>query len=117
MTEPRRLSQRRPIIETVLVTQERRCDQPIKIVFDENADYTDGQVLCSPYLAAPSPQINKMKCHRFPYSSWALSHRALCRGAFPPSRNPTISLAQNFQDRKSTRLNSSYGRISYAVFC
>src|SRR5207245_5466575 len=106
MTEPRRLSQRRPIIETVLVTQERRCDQPIKIVFDENADYTDGQVLCSPYLAAPSPQINKMKCHRFPFSSWAMSHRALCRCAFPTSRNPTISLPQNLHQPETLRIPS-----------
>src|SRR2546429_2277879 len=28
-----------------------------------------------------------------------------------------VSLDDDFQDRKSTRLNSSHGYISYAVFC
>src|SRR2546422_8331873 len=28
-----------------------------------------------------------------------------------------VTLADNFRDRKSTRLNSSHGYISYAVFC
>src|SRR5690554_7390289 len=32
------------------------------------------------------------------------------------ARHPTISLL-DFTDRKSTRLNSSHVRISYAVFC
>src|SRR5207245_10830197 len=32
-----------------------------------------------------------------------------------PIRRPV--LADGFQDRKSTRLNSSHGSISYAVFC
>src|SRR3989442_6317879 len=31
--------------------------------------------------------------------------------------NQTISLASRLGDRKSTRLNSSHVRISYAVFC
>src|SRR2546429_945656 len=30
---------------------------------------------------------------------------------------PMTSNADEFQDRKSTRLNSSHGYISYAVFC
>src|SRR2546422_1819241 len=31
--------------------------------------------------------------------------------------HPEVLLQQNFRDRKSTRLNSSHGYISYAVFC
>src|SRR2546429_4642993 len=33
------------------------------------------------------------------------------------SRRPWLSLAMDDGDRKSTRLNSSHGYISYAVFC
>src|SRR3989442_11437240 len=33
------------------------------------------------------------------------------------SRNRYIKLSRLYQDRKSTRLNSSHVRISYAVFC
>src|SRR2546429_419798 len=32
-------------------------------------------------------------------------------------RQPTVRSGDAFQDRKSTRLNSSHGYISYAVFC
>src|SRR2546422_11709833 len=35
-------------------------------------------------------------------------------GAAPPRRG---RLGQRLRDRKSTRLNSSHGYISYAVFC
>src|SRR3989449_2139872 len=43
-------------------------------------------------------------------------------GVFPASRGPRVlpRLAELFpavRDRKSTRLNSSHGYISYAVFC
>src|SRR5690625_5585666 len=31
--------------------------------------------------------------------------------------NPSLNLVQTFEDRKSTRLNSSHVAISYAVFC
>src|SRR2546422_7439753 len=34
-----------------------------------------------------------------------------------PSSSPCSSLTRFNQDRKSTRLNSSHGYISYAVFC
>src|SRR2546422_7907521 len=40
------------------------------------------------------------------------------RGADQPSRLPALaSAATERGDRKSTRLNSSHGYISYAVFC
>src|SRR2546429_4314010 len=35
----------------------------------------------------------------------------------PDGRPPTTFLSQKMLDRKSTRLNSSHGYISYAVFC
>src|SRR5207245_7648412 len=35
----------------------------------------------------------------------------------PPDRGPRPDRRDNRRDRKSTRLNSSHGSISYAVFC
>src|SRR2546429_1073058 len=34
-----------------------------------------------------------------------------------PNTGRSISLRRKYRDRKSTRLNSSHGYISYAVFC
>src|SRR3712207_7670418 len=34
-----------------------------------------------------------------------------------PKSNPIRTLSSRYQDRKSTRLNSSHANISYAVFC
>src|SRR5687768_17874683 len=34
-----------------------------------------------------------------------------------PTNRPPASVSQEHSDRKSTRLNSSHGYISYAVFC
>src|SRR5205809_1636589 len=42
-----------------------------------------------------------------------LPRRATAR----PARRETAGTAPGAQDRKSTRLNSSHGYISYAVFC
>src|ERR1041385_9474885 len=36
---------------------------------------------------------------------------------FPANNSPPSVLAEMLTDRKSTRLNSSHGYISYAVFC
>src|SRR5687768_18282434 len=43
-------------------------------------------------------------------------HRAGCRGG-PWSGSRESATRRNDRDRKSTRLNSSHGYISYAVFC
>src|SRR2546422_7418297 len=43
------------------------------------------------------------------------SPRQAARSRPPSRRSPTSAVPQ--QDRKSTRLNSSHGYISYAVFC
>src|SRR2546429_7182515 len=75
----------------------------------------------------------------FPYTT--LFRSRLGRGLFPRWRVPRLAVAENFfnvfrevwiedrgfagfffvcfgqRDRKSTRLNSSHGYISYAVFC
>src|SRR5690606_41533957 len=37
--------------------------------------------------------------------------------ASPPKRTPCCSRMITIEDRKSTRLNSSHVKISYAVFC
>src|SRR2546422_1658525 len=44
----------------------------------------------------------------------ATTMAAALAGAFPELR---VGLVHGRQDRKSTRLNSSHGYISYAVFC
>src|SRR2546429_6448697 len=53
-------------------------------------------------------------CSRGPGSSGSLTC-ARCR-APAPTRNST-AMPCPIRDRKSTRLNSSHGYISYAVFC
>src|SRR5947209_8976843 len=37
--------------------------------------------------------------------------------AFAAGGGPVLGICNGFQDRKSTRLNSSHANISYAVFC
>src|SRR6266542_5458421 len=48
----------------------------------------------------------------FPYTTLFRSLRPLCRPPGRPGECPPCR-----RDRKSTRLNSSHGSISYAVFC
>src|SRR3989442_6295239 len=48
-------------------------------------------------------------------SRFSASHAGTERGAWPVSSSTVDELTG--QDRKSTRLNSSHVRISYAVFC
>src|SRR3989337_3321603 len=51
----------------------------------------------------------------FPYTTLFRSH--LIRTQPRRVRTITADNGTEFQDRKSTRLNSSHGSISYAVFC
>src|SRR2546422_6150228 len=57
----------------------------------------------------------------FPYTtlfrSRAASRRSIQRGAAPPAGLRRARSRRPHEDRKSTRLNSSHGYISYAVFC
>src|SRR3989442_7724216 len=58
----------------------------------------------------------------FPYttlfrSGWALGHRLLTLGVAAVVLGGALALVPRIGDRKSTRLNSSHVRISYAVFC
>src|SRR2546422_7448121 len=56
----------------------------------------------------------------FPYTTLFRSRGAPFAETFPPaSHRPRQSSRPNHRrrDRKSTRLNSSHGYISYAVFC
>src|SRR5690606_40863629 len=46
--------------------------------------------------------------------SWQIAPRVLLEGIADP--DPAVA-QRIFQDRKSTRLNSSHVKISYAVFC
>src|SRR6202043_3467836 len=51
----------------------------------------------------------------FPYTT--LFRSGTSHAPRPPSAMPTATSARSALDRKSTRLNSSHVRISYAVFC
>src|SRR3712207_7472204 len=46
-----------------------------------------------------------------------VSTRRQAAEAFSRRRDPSGKASSAFQDRKSTRLNSSHANISYAVFC
>src|SRR5690606_40404884 len=65
-------------------------------------------------------------CSKAPPGGSRLSHKAICRGAAGRYRAGTCCPKPGRsgsahstipQDRKSTRLNSSHVKISYAVFC
>src|SRR5438128_8910972 len=51
----------------------------------------------------------------FPYTTLFRS-RTPVRGCTPPAAS-VAPMRASWRDRKSTRLNSSHGSISYAVFC
>src|SRR2546422_5667378 len=55
----------------------------------------------------------------FPYTTLFRSRSPACVGTAPASRHERAAprCQRDGQDRKSTRLNSSHGYISYAVFC
>src|SRR5687768_17700236 len=58
----------------------------------------------------------------FPYTTLFRSTQALLGWRKAPFSSPSLKVARKFAspqrvDRKSTRLNSSHGYISYAVFC
>src|SRR5207245_6759303 len=51
----------------------------------------------------------------FPYTTLFRSGETLC--GYPGWRTALLRAGRAHEDRKSTRLNSSHGSISYAVFC
>src|SRR2546429_4132992 len=55
----------------------------------------------------------------FPYTTLFRSRSATTIGTSPHGvgRGAANGMTANVRDRKSTRLNSSHGYISYAVFC
>src|SRR2546422_5318449 len=53
----------------------------------------------------------------FPYTTLFRSVRYDGRSPLPEVRDPRHVVPARQRDRKSTRLNSSHGYISYAVFC
>src|SRR5690606_42132669 len=74
-------------------------------------DSTTMKSLRSPsHFSKPIHDIGAPTCS--PSSAWSHERASLCQ-------LETLSLTQPFKDadRKSTRLNSSHVKISYAVFC
>src|SRR3712207_7961537 len=60
---------------------------------------------------SPRPKID-------PLQGCVNEERRLTRtGALPGYQRLRMAAVQRFEDRKSTRLNSSHANISYAVFC
>src|SRR5690554_7438338 len=53
----------------------------------------------------------------FPYTTLFRSRHPPCQSRRGERHRPVEVLGRKDQDRKSTRLNSSHVRISYAVFC
>src|SRR2546422_6048572 len=53
----------------------------------------------------------------FPYTTLFRSRRPRRPTRGGTRRERTVSPLERWRDRKSTRLNSSHGYISYAVFC
>src|SRR5690606_41232311 len=102
-----------------------------------------GSVSCSLFFPVPSPLFFFLMIRRPPRStlfpsrrSSDLGHRSSLSSSRPGPRSPCLSLRDRLedketrlprgtetpaefprQDRKSTRLNSSHVKISYAVFC
>src|SRR5687768_17699327 len=90
------------------------------------------QPICLLYLMLLRPPISTL----FPYTTlfrsielaayvsdeWAVSDKinvvyGLRMSSFSPTGPGKTTHPQTVEDRKSTRLNSSHGYISYAVFC
>src|SRR5687768_18038590 len=76
---------------------------PYTTLFRSRARRPDGRA--GRFLAFPDHRLGLRDCHR-PVVAAAPGGRALANGA-----------GAGGGDRKSTRLNSSHGYISYAVFC
>src|SRR5687768_18159622 len=64
---------------------------------------------CFPSAKSKKP-CNAERCKAFIYLGWLM-------GLEPTTTGITICGHNHGLDRKSTRLNSSHGYISYAVFC
>src|SRR3989449_4172206 len=65
-------------------------------------------------LAGTSVSARALAAHRQPLS---MAHAAVAAQVHQPLDRHRDLAAQDLGDRKSTRLNSSHGYISYAVFC
>src|SRR5437879_4948892 len=98
------------ITATIYVGQHfevRDHDQPTKYVF--NGPTRVAEITGS--LSA-NTRIQRLRL----YPGWNLCSIAVT-GVFPASGGENITAAYQWEDRKSTRLNSSHRCISYAVFC
>src|SRR2546422_5266581 len=65
----------------------------------------------------PTRRSSDLFCNSEGGGSQNLDHESPREGFHREAEKPDDRLDQRFIDRKSTRLNSSHGYISYAVFC
>src|SRR2546429_6013177 len=68
--------------------------------------------VCSSDLRSPRPDRAREQTARDSSQQSHRPHASICKRSFSPFRSRPPQ-----EDRKSTRLNSSHGYISYAVFC
>src|SRR5256884_517190 len=75
-----------------------------------------GNRLRNPAAAPPPPSCGRQSCSGSPSPDSAARTRAAAE-ARAGTTPPQATERRRLQDRKSKRLNSSHGYISYAVFC
>src|SRR2546422_10934872 len=97
-----------------------RCLSGMSLLSDLFYQYTDSFLVFFFFNDTATTEIYTLSLHD------ALPISTVAAGIGPPSRTPVSCSAgstpgartrQPSTDRKSTRLNSSHGYISYAVFC
>src|SRR5690554_1864370 len=76
-----------------------------------SGDQFDQQTMKQLFRLAAKIESNPKRFHT------PLRNKILISAFYEPSTRTRLSFESAWQDRKSTRLNSSHVRISYAVFC
>src|SRR5205814_8490170 len=107
MVQPRRFSERCPVIETVLIAQERGCNQAVQIVLNGHADKAYCRVRGAADSSIPSPQVcNAHRCllsARSVEQFGAFAYGTLCRLATTIRCNPMVAFAQYFHASRKLR--------------
>src|SRR5205809_5442930 len=75
--------------------------------------FSSSSIICFFFLMIPPPPRSTL----FPYTTLFRSDPGRLRHLDVHPQQGRVRSATSIEDRKSTRLNSSHGYISYAVFC